>query len=512
MQFSILGKRILLWILLVSGVMTTFFTSISFWLDYEMEVAGRDSTLMQIKKTTIPTLSAAAYHLDLGQVESIARGLANVREVFYVRVSDEDGQTIIKFDQAGQDIEVPKWLKTIIFWADQWDRVSTLEDELRYRDPKGESLKVGEVSIHLSENPMRARLWSRGIYFFMSQGLKTVLVSFAIIFIVQNLVSKHIQSITSKISSFAVDKDIRFPEISLERKPQKSVDEIDVLAQRVRNMGEEIASYTSSLRHLVEGYKRSNAKLEDSHEQLVASRSPELLSSQAKSLFTSNLSHELFTPLNAVIGYSELVLESLDEKGSLEMRRDLEKIRASGLYLRNMISDLLEHSYLETNRIELYPRLFPVELLIKELESLGTLLATHFHNDFRIENRTLGGNLYMDYGRLKQIMSHLLSNAAKFCREGKITVSLDEDLKGRYLKLAVKDTGIGISEKYQKKIFDSFEQVDNSKPLNGAGVGLSICMQLARLMGGQIEVLSELGQGATFTLIVPLAKEVPSAS
>lgn len=227
----------------------------------------------------------------------------------------------------------------------------------------------------------------------------------------------------------------------------------------------------------------------------------------AKSEFLAKMSHELRTPLNAVLGYSELLLEDAELDGRGEQIADLQKISAAGKHLLAMVNDILDISKIEAGKMALHIETVDLDKLIDEVEATARPLASKNTNSFLVERSGTLGSIRADATKIRQAVFNLLSNAAKFTQNGQITLAVERDED--WVSIAVADTGLGISREQQQALFSNFTQA-NSKiaaVYGGTGLGLALSQNLCRLMGGQIEIESELGKGSRFTIRLPTLQE-----
>ena len=237
----------------------------------------------------------------------------------------------------------------------------------------------------------------------------------------------------------------------------------------------------------------------------------------AKSIFLANVSHELRTPLNAIIGYSEMMHDELSDQGDVDgpqMQLDLDKIIRSGRQLLSLINDILDLSKIETGKMSLHCETFdPAEILSQVCEALAPLLREN-NNILQASDFEGLPTVYNDAAKFRQIFNNLLSNACKFTEGGDISVLARQvDDRPGWLEFSVRDTGIGMNEEEQARVFEAFVQADTSTSANygGTGLGLAICRDFCELMGGTIEVQSDPGEGSTFTVLLPSDPELARA-
>jgi len=228
---------------------------------------------------------------------------------------------------------------------------------------------------------------------------------------------------------------------------------------------------------------------------------------KAKSIFLANMSHEIRTPLTAIIGFAEA---SLDKEQTLEERLDALKIIVkSGRHLLQIINDILDLSKVEAHKlvIERLP-ISPIQILT-EVESIVKIHALEKNLDFRIIYFfPLPTKIYSDPIRIKQILLNLCNNAIKFTQSGHVNLHVSCNLDTQSLIFDIIDTGVGLSEEQIQKIFTPFTQADDSttRKFGGTGLGLSLSMQLSKMLGGNLSVNSEQGVGSTFTAIIDIGE------
>ncbi|HAA54832.1 MAG TPA: hypothetical protein DCE42_08735 [Myxococcales bacterium] len=243
------------------------------------------------------------------------------------------------------------------------------------------------------------------------------------------------------------------------------------------------------------------------NKQLAKDRDLARAMDQAKSQFLTNISHELRTPLNAIIGYTELLQETLEDDGQQEYNDDLQKIHRSGKHLLSLINDLLDLAKIESGKMFVQKEIFSTAVLCNDLHHSIEWMLKANNNTFALENHLEDVECCSDEKKLRQILLNLLSNACKFTENGHISLTCTESNvdKQRWLSFAIKDTGTGIPEDKQSKLFQSFSQLGElDNPIQkGTGLGLMLTKDFCELMGGSIEVISAEGQGSTFTVHLP---------
>jgi len=229
---------------------------------------------------------------------------------------------------------------------------------------------------------------------------------------------------------------------------------------------------------------------------------------QAKSEFLANMSHELRTPMNAILGYSEMLVEEAEDLGQEDFIPDLQKINKAGTHLLALINDILDLSKIESGKMEAFPENIDLEILIDEVSATAHPLLEKNNNTLAIERGKDLGMAWQDLTKVRQTLFNLLSNAAKFTHDGTITLRVDrtrQDDGVDWLTLAVSDTGIGIAADKIEHVFEEFAQADGSttRDYGGTGLGLAISRRFCELLGGDLSLRSDVGKGSTFTMHIP---------
>ncbi|MBL8772127.1 MAG: response regulator [Phenylobacterium sp.] len=309
---------------------------------------------------------------------------------------------------------------------------------------------------------------------------------------------------------------------------QRQSEELQVQSEELRVSNEELEEQGRALKESQVRLEQQQVELEQTNSQLeeqaqtlagqrdelertaaaVEQKARELeQASQYKSDFLANMSHELRTPLNSLLILSKLLGDNPDGNLSEDQVRYARTIQSSGNDLLTLINDILDLSKIEAGQLQIQAEDVPLRRLVTDLRGLFQPVADQRGLTFDIDLADdLPETVETDRQRLEQVLKNLLSNAFKFTEKGGVRLAFARAGADR-LAVAVKDTGIGISAEQQQAIFDAFRQADGtiSRKYGGTGLGLSISRELARLLGGAIDLKSAPGKGSTFMLSIPLA-------
>jgi len=305
---------------------------------------------------------------------------------------------------------------------------------------------------------------------------------------------------------------------------QAQKDELHVANKDLEEQSHELQQSQAHLEAQQAELEATNAQLEEQASTLetqrdeleragieLTNRADQLArTSQYKSEFLANMSHELRTPLNSSLILAKLLADNKDGNLTAEQVRFAETIYSAGNDLLELINDILDLSRIEAGRVDLKPERVPLQEALASLMRTFQPMAEHKHLRLGVHfDSGVATTIETDPQRLQQVLKNLISNAIKFTDHGEVTVRVSSSGPSR-VAFHVRDTGIGISGGDLERIFEAFQQVDSStrRQYGGTGLGLTISRDLARRMGGDIFVDSTLGQGSTFSLVLP-ARAVP---
>lgn len=290
--------------------------------------------------------------------------------------------------------------------------------------------------------------------------------------------------------------------------------------QEVQQQNQELVRALDELRSKQREVELLNAELETTNRGVLAlyaeldDRAEDLKrASEYKSRFLSDISHELRTPLTSVLNLTRLLIDRTDGDLSREQEVQVRLVRDSIEMVIDLVNELLDLARIEAGKTILRPTQFTVSELFASLRGIvRPLLATGSDVALVFEEQHGALSLFTDESRLAQIMRNFLSNAVKFTESGEIRVCASAE-EGDFVRFEVRDTGIGIAPEHRERIFQDFVQVDGpiQRRIRGTGLGLPLTRKLAGLLGGRVEMTSTVGEGSTFSVIIPREIADPSA-
>ena len=280
--------------------------------------------------------------------------------------------------------------------------------------------------------------------------------------------------------------------------------------EELQRQNQELAAALDALTATKASLERLNLELEETNRGVVAlyaeldDRAEQLRRmSETKTRFLSDISHELRTPLSSIVNLTRILLSHADGPLESEQDKQVTMIQRSAEWLTEMVSDLLDIAKIEAGKVELRCDDFSAAALLAALRGMFRPLATNEKVALVFDDPDPALSLYTDEQRIAQVLRNFVSNALKFTAEGEVRVSATAE--GDAVRFAVTDTGIGIAPADRERIFEEFSQVDGpiQRRVRGTGLGLPLSRKLAALLGGTVELESEVGKGSRFSLLVP---------
>jgi signal transduction histidine kinase/DNA-binding response OmpR family regulator len=420
---------------------------------------------------------AIMFH-DQESAQQILDSLKIVNSIYEATLHSEDGKLLASFKQEPAII-LPSWFP----WR-----------ELTFVQPVTiEKERVGTLVLRAEFSTM----WLELLF-----NLSVFTISLVLAFVIAVQLARHLAGKVTRPVSELCEAALQVSEAN------------NYEVRAVKHENNEVGTLVDSFNAMLEQILRRDQELAQHGVRLEHEKAIAEAANQAKSQFLANMSHEIRTPMNGVLGMAQLLL---DTPLTTKQRRFAETVHRSGETLLTIINDILDFSKIEAGHLEFESIDFSVHKIV---ENIIELFAEQAHSKglellYRISKAVPYG-LKGDPTRLRQVLSNLISNAIKFTASGEVYVDVSWDTapiaantstaQGNMLRISVRDSGIGMDETTLNQLFRPFSQADSSttRKYGGTGLGLAISKQLVQLMGGDIEVKSEVGNGTTFSFTLPL--------
>lgn len=496
---------------LVGFVLGTLLSLIQIGIDYASEDASINREIRSLIEISHNPASRIAYNIDAELAQELTLGLLHSPAIFHAQLIDNNGVVLADVDRPRQESHY-RPLSDFLFGAHR-----QFEDRLYLSHMPNESL--GVLRLDVDTYAFGGRFLRRAEVTLLNGFVRSLLLTGILLGLFYVMLTQPLVRIIRALSTRR--------QARLDCPPGHEHDEIGVLVnvanQQFENMETEIqqrrhaedrlTEYLGQLEDIVSArtleLKTSNQRLSQFNDELEAARLNALSMAQARAAFLANMSHEIRTPLNGLLG---MIALSLDSPLNAEQRQQLSIAHDSGKVLVELLNDILDLSKFDAGQLELERIPFDLGSLVEDTANLLSQNAAPSVELTCLIDPLFPAQVIGDPTRVRQIVSNLLSNALKFTRFGRVDVRLSQHGEG--VRIEVCDTGIGIAQDAQVKIFQPFTQAGAgiTRQYGGTGLGLALTHNLCEAMQGRLSISSEVGFGSQFCVDLPLPTHLPAAA
>ncbi|AIS57439.1 ATP-binding protein [Vibrio coralliilyticus] len=462
-----IDKQLVIVTLLVSIVLAFVMAGVNFYVDYQVEQNNLDKQMLQIEDSYVASLQNSLWIEDQKQLTTQASSIFQLPAVDRLTIIDSKSTLI----ELGNEITGKKVTNV-------WDLTYQLGNK---------SFTLGQLRIETDLAPVYHALWQKFLFLLVMTLIQTLLIVSCLLWLTMKLILKPISHLSSAMADFHTSPTP------------------NTLVMPKRLFHDEIS-------HLTDKYNQCAEQLRVNYQQIIESKEKAEIANVKKSEFLANMSHEIRTPMNGIVGVAELLKET---KPNEVQRNYVDILLTSSHTLLDIINDILDFSKIEAGHFELDPTKFDLKSLIQQQANEYSIRAKQQELFFDCNiDPAVPQEIEADSVRLKQVINNLIGNALKFTHRGyvELNIKLLENETGNQLQFEVKDTGIGIAKDKLDSIFDKFQQADGStaRQYGGTGLGLAISKKIVELMGGKLQVTSEVDLGSSFYFSIPI--DTPSTA